>query len=84
MELSSRLKKLEKTVRERPPAPCAECGAPTGWVPTLRLVNYDGADLRPTCTLCKFPLMSNGRAVSALPPGSVQRRVILHELPAGM
>lgn len=83
MALPARITRLERSRRDLPPAPCRACGAPRGWVPSLRLVNDEGVDLGPTCVACSFPLMSNGRAVYALPPGSEMKRVILDRLPPG-
>lgn len=84
MALVSRITKLERTARSRSPAPCRACGAPAGWVPSLRMTNEEGVDLGPTCAACSFPLMSNGKAVYALPPGSEQKRIILDRAPYGI
>lgn len=83
MRLTARIGKLERVERLRPPAPCPECGAPIGWVPGQRLVDHDGIDLGPTCLRCAFPLMSDGRAVRAVPPDGHQKRIILSRLPPG-
>ena len=79
MNLKYRLARLERTVVATPVAPCPECGAPPGWVPALSVQNDEGVEMGPTCSRCGFPLMSNGRAVTPLPPGSQQKVVRMNE-----
>ncbi|MCC6678145.1 MAG: hypothetical protein IT436_13470 [Phycisphaerales bacterium] len=81
MALTGRIARLERLRRGAPPAPCPTCGAPRGWVPCLSVKNDQGEELMPICPACAFPLMSNGAAVTALPPGGEQKVLILDELP---
>jgi len=83
MALSARVKRLERTARERPAAPCRVCGSPLGWVPSLEVWNDAGEVLTPRCPACGFGLNSEGRPMTALPPGSDRKVIILHRLPAG-
>lgn len=83
MRLTARINKLERSERARPPKPCPQCGVPSGWIPSHRVMNDDGITLDPTCSLCSFPVMDNGRAVCALPPGSAGTVLILDQLPPG-
>ncbi|MCC6677872.1 MAG: hypothetical protein IT436_12065 [Phycisphaerales bacterium] len=85
MNLRARLARLEKSMAAAAAAPraCAVCGAPEGCAPSIRLVNDDGADLGPTCTACRFPLMAGGLAVSAMPLGHAGTRLILDRIPPG-
>jgi len=83
LALTGRITRLERSRRDAPPAPCRACGAPRGWVPSLMIRNEEGVQLTPTCPKCGFTVMSNGRAVTALRPGSVCRAVILDRLPPG-
>ena len=83
MSLKHRLARLERTVVAMPAAPCPECGAPAGWVPSLMIKNDEGVQLTPTCAACGFTVMSNGKAITALPPGNSGRAVILDRLPPG-
>ncbi|MCC6678082.1 MAG: hypothetical protein IT436_13155 [Phycisphaerales bacterium] len=83
MNLRARLARLEKSMVAAAAAPraCAVCGAPHRWVPCLSVKNDQGEELMPTCPACSFTVMDNGRAVTALPPGSEQKVLILDELP---
>lgn len=67
MRLLSRVGRLERTARDKPPPRCPACGVPEGWVPHVRWVDDLGADLEPVCPRCGFPLDASGEALMSAP-----------------
>ncbi len=76
MSIHKRLERLERTTNARLEA-CGTCGAPIDGVPCVRAIRGDGTPLQSECPACGFPLNCDGRPMSALPPGSVGRLIII-------
>lgn len=80
--LGSRVRRLERIVLERPPAPCELCGAPDGWVAGFVIRDPEGRPLHEElCPGCGVETMG-GRAMSPFDPVTGGYRDVL-VLPAG-
>lgn len=83
MAIKNRVGRLEARAAKRPAQPCATCGAPVGWVPSLEVWNEAGEVLTARCPACGFGLNSEGRPMTALPSGSPRNILCMERLPPG-